>query len=90
MSVGAAQPDAQPFDLAPAVVEEMQPDLRAIAGEPADDDLAPVDAQRPLLVGELTADLQRERAGIGRLCGGYAALPIAMLIRNRADGAVTT
>ena len=32
LAVVAAQPDAQPFDVAPAVVEEMQPDLPAVAG----------------------------------------------------------
>src|SRR5712664_1087127 len=65
VAVTSAQPNAQSLDLAPAVVEQTHSDPSGIAGEPGDDDLAPVDAQASLLVGELTTDLQREGAGIG-------------------------
>ena len=67
VAVVAAQPDAQPFDVAPAVVEEMQPDLPAVAGEPADDDLASIHPHRPLLIGQLAPNLLRKRAWVGRL-----------------------
>src|SRR5262245_17428498 len=53
--------NAKPFDLAAAVVEQVQPDSGGIAGEPADDDLAAEDSQRPLVVAELTPDLEGER-----------------------------
>ena len=67
LAVLAAQPDAQPFDVAPAVVEEMQPDLPAVAGEPADDDLAAIHPHRPLVVGQFAPNLLRKRAWVGGL-----------------------
>jgi thiamine biosynthesis lipoprotein len=65
--ISAAQADAQPLDLAAAVVEQVQPRAAGSGRQPADHDLAAVDAQRPPVVGELTTDLERERARIGGL-----------------------
>ena len=62
------QVDPQSLDLAPAVVQQVQPGPRAVAREPADHHLAAEDAERPPLVRELPPDLERERA---RLAGFF-------------------
>ena len=72
-AIGAAHPDAQPLDLAAAVVDQVQPDPPGIAGEPRNHHLAAVDPQGSLLVRELTPDLQREGAGVGGVFGGILA-----------------
>src|SRR6266545_2324924 len=69
VTVGAAQPNTQPLDLPPAVVDEMQPGPAGIGRQTADDDLASVHAQGSPLVRELTPDLLRKGAGI---CGFFA------------------
>src|SRR5712691_2749 len=65
--IDSAHPNAQPLDLAPAVVDQMQSRPSGIAREAADDDLAPVDPQRSLLIRELTTDLEGEATRIGGL-----------------------
>src|SRR5215510_5524913 len=66
-SVIAAQPQAQPVDLAPAVIQQAQSRARAVAGEAADHRLAPVNAQAAIFVAEPLANLLRELARISRL-----------------------
>src|SRR5207249_202711 len=58
VAVGSAQSNAQALDLAPAVVDQMQPRAAGVGRQPADHDFSPVDAQRPLVVGKLTPDLE--------------------------------
>src|SRR4029450_1350993 len=63
--VRAAHAEAEPFDLAAAVVDQMQPRPPAIGNEAREHDLAPEQPQAAPLVGEPTPDLQREATGIG-------------------------
>src|SRR5262245_39375241 len=66
-SVIAAQPQAQPVDLAPAVIQQAQSRARAVAGEATDHRLGPVNAQAAVFVAEHPANLLREPARVGRL-----------------------
>src|SRR5258705_2181660 len=56
IAVDSAQPNAQPLDLAPAIVDHLQPGPSSIGRQPADDDLASVHSQGPLLTVSLTSD----------------------------------
>src|SRR5207253_3436511 len=63
-AVGAAHANAQSLDLTPAVVDQVQPRPPGAGRQPANYDLAPVHAERSLIVGQLTADLEGEGARI--------------------------
>ena len=80
-AIGAAHPDAESFNVAAGVVDQVQPDAPGIASEPRNHHLAPVNPQGALLVRELTPDLEREGAGVGGLSRGIVAA---------ADGDVET
>jgi hypothetical protein len=60
-----ADAHAEPFQLAPAVVQQVQPEPGPVAREAGDHHLAAEEAQAPLLVAEAAADLEDERARIG-------------------------
>ena len=62
----SAHANPKTLDLAASVVEEVQPDARAITGQAPDHDLASINPEAPLIVCQLTPDLLREAARVGR------------------------
>src|SRR6478735_2861605 len=66
VAVRTAHANPKTFDIAPSVVEEVQPGARAISDQTSDHDLAAKNPKAPLIVCQLTPNLLRERARVGR------------------------